>query len=48
MGTAGSDDIRRKLKRRADELGIDLQAAVQYYAMDRQIRVQASGRAVPQ
>ena len=30
-----ADETRRRLKRRADELGIDLQAAVQYYAMER-------------
>lgn len=30
-----ADETRRRLKRRADELGIDLQTAVQYYAMER-------------
>jgi hypothetical protein len=30
-----ADEARRQLKQRANEIGIDLQAAVQYYAMER-------------
>ncbi|NLT35553.1 MAG: nucleotidyl transferase AbiEii/AbiGii toxin family protein [Gaiellales bacterium] len=29
------DDVRRRLRRRADELGLDFQQAIQYYAIER-------------
>jgi len=29
------DEVRRRLKKRADELGMDMQSAVQFYAMER-------------
>ena len=34
MRRAVDEVIRRKLKARAEELGLDFQAAVQYYAME--------------
>ena len=30
-----ADDVRRQLRLRADELGLDFQQALQYYAMER-------------
>jgi len=30
-----ADDVRRRLRLRADELGLDFQQAIQYYAMER-------------
>lgn len=30
-----ADDVRRQLRLRAEELGLDFQQAIQYYAMER-------------